>query len=81
MRERERKKKPLHSLRLQPYVDTVLPAGGGVAQTHNYQDQFDFRGFLGGRLVRLPPRAKPTFMTAEEKRRLKDVCLLSISTH
>lgn len=78
MRERERRRKPLRDLRLQPYVDIVLPTSGGIIQAHSYQGQFDFHGFLGDRLVKLPSRAEPMPMTAEEKRRFKDVRLLPI---
>jgi len=73
MKERERKKRPSCSSSPKWCVHVVLPTSEKVMRADRNEDEFDLRGFLDGRLVKLPPRPEPKLMTGEEKRRFKNV--------
>ena len=73
MKERERKKRLLRNSSPRRCVHVIFSTAGDVIQTDRDKDEFDLRGFLDGRLVELPPRPEPELMTAEEKRRFKNV--------
>jgi len=73
MKERERKKQPSRNSSPKRCVHVALLISRDAMQADRGKDEFDFTGFLDGRLVKLPPRPKPALMSAEEKRRFKNV--------
>jgi len=73
MRERERKRRPLHNSNPNSRYVWISSHSRGGAVIHNRQDNFNVRLFLRGELEKLPPMPNPIVVATEGKPRSNGV--------